>query len=790
MKMKTALWFVSATLTAIAALAYEPHVVHHRMTEVAFESARLQHDFLKRFLLEPHDLLNGRTAQRWTADGAEDEDQFTRPLSHFYDPVNAIPLSIGPCPKSPVLSAVRADLWGVSTSSNGYGIAAAKQRYRMAMQGTTAAQRRTALAQMFYGLGHVMHLIEDMAQPEHTRNDQHLYPTSLYEKYTHELFVNPASVGWPGFDDLSFLAGYTPPVLPGYASFFHTATREGIADYSNANFVTQDTNFHDTVRDCPPFDYASPTLSLATETTVTKTENVIVGSWPFYSTIVKTFDVTTIRHDVPDVYTGATDTNRILTHRSFLDYELCGSDALPPCRFNDALQVYSVNLEGRRDQASLLMRRGVGYAAGLLQHFFRGRVAVKWIRTDSPQVFEARFTNDSPEALTNATAQLYVRIQQPGVDVSVPAALIALPPIQPGQTVSLPVIIDGYTFQPGETLESMERRVLITGALGIEADAVIGLVQPASRGTIFVYHGTPPNPEFARVHLGGTGAIETVRTLGPGDDPFSVFGADRNGRTSLSPNAELVAFLPEGALNTNLVGLAETEGSSSWIISPQAQDGQLINFRSAYGWSRDSQQIVGYATKKCEPRPCGRDGLGGEYGIALVDVHTGSGTFRAFPQITKTFLETHNLLNNPRLSPDETVLYIAEPCCASSRLIRFDLLSAQIEVGPPGRTFYDYEVAFDGRLIGSSFHYDTPTLVHAIFEVIWPSTWTKLTDISHVHYGSIALSPDQSEIAYVKLTCAGYQIWTLERTTGVARPGADACGASSQYFFSWLRWPE
>jgi hypothetical protein len=339
----------------------------------------------------------------------------------------------------------------------------------------------------------------------------------------------------------------------------------------------------------------------------------------------------------------------------------------------------------------------------------------------------------------------------------------------------------------------MERRILITGELGLETDAVIGLVQPASRGTVFVYHGTPPNPEFARVHLGGVGAIETVRPLGSGDNPWSVFGANRYG-VALSPNAELIAFEPEGANGTNLVGFAETGGSTSWIISPQAPDGQLIYFLAKYAWSRDSQQIAGYAVKKCEPQPCGLFGF--EHGIAVVDIHTGGGTLRVFPQITQTFLKTHNLLNNARLSPDGTLLYIAEPCCvinpgSESRLIRFNLLSAQIELGPPGMSFNDYDVAFDGHLIGSSVHYDTPTgRVQGVYEMIWPSTWTKLADLSTSFEMSIALSPDQSEIAYVKRTCDGYQIWTVARTTGVARPGADDCGASSQYFFLWLRWLE
>ena len=44
------------------------------------------------------------------------------------------------------------------------------------------ADRDSKLATMFRTLGDVVHLVQDMAQPQHTRNDGH-FTGSLYEKY-------------------------------------------------------------------------------------------------------------------------------------------------------------------------------------------------------------------------------------------------------------------------------------------------------------------------------------------------------------------------------------------------------------------------------------------------------------------------------------------------------------------------------------------------------------------------------------------------------------------------------
>jgi hypothetical protein len=51
------------------------------------------------------------------------------------------------------------------------------------LTGRTSDDRKTDLANMFRSLGQVVHLLQDASQPEHVRNEQHLFPPSPIERY-------------------------------------------------------------------------------------------------------------------------------------------------------------------------------------------------------------------------------------------------------------------------------------------------------------------------------------------------------------------------------------------------------------------------------------------------------------------------------------------------------------------------------------------------------------------------------------------------------------------------------
>src|SRR5262249_29413094 len=61
---------------------------------------------------------------------------------------------------------------------NGAPAVGVKQAYLAALTSPNAADRQQQAQQLFLSLGHVLHHLQDMAQPQHTRNDAHCDPGS------------------------------------------------------------------------------------------------------------------------------------------------------------------------------------------------------------------------------------------------------------------------------------------------------------------------------------------------------------------------------------------------------------------------------------------------------------------------------------------------------------------------------------------------------------------------------------------------------------------------------------
>jgi hypothetical protein len=178
---------------------------------------------------------------------AEYEDGGSRPLNHFWDPPpRDIPLTVG------IQVGQRSPDWALSGQpSDGFSYANARDYMYEALTNTESqAKRKEAWGKVFRSLGQVMHHLEDMAQPQHVRNDQHyngdifvLFVTnpSAYEKYvkgTRGVTANPV-----------FVPGQPSPFSkPSKFWVIDCDSGTGIACYTNRNFLSAGTNF----RDDPP----------------------------------------------------------------------------------------------------------------------------------------------------------------------------------------------------------------------------------------------------------------------------------------------------------------------------------------------------------------------------------------------------------------------------------------------------------------------------------------------------------------------------------------------------------
>ena len=195
--------------------------------------------------------------------GAEFEDApGIRSLNHFYDPLHGIPLTV-----AGVTAGWASPDWAIKDGSvpsyslppyANYNVFSYKDAhdyfYKALTTTTTQADRDTFWGKLFQSLGQVIHHVEDMAQPQHVRNDEHvdlfipgLYNPSLYESYTSARENRPvirSIMAGPGSS-----AVYTASSPNGFRSArdFWTNTNAGgvtgLAQFTNGNYVSADTNF-------------------------------------------------------------------------------------------------------------------------------------------------------------------------------------------------------------------------------------------------------------------------------------------------------------------------------------------------------------------------------------------------------------------------------------------------------------------------------------------------------------------------------------------------------------------
>src|ERR1051325_6249931 len=177
---------------------------HSRISEAAAAASQLD-EALAKLLMATESKLNISSspgednrgpAVGWTREGSirEDGDSncATRVRNHFYNPINNSGYFRG------FLQGLPSTEWGLEDvgDENGqdHSYHDARNYFWSALTATTDADRQRNLALTFRSVGQFIHLIQDAAQPQHTRNDSHagfdckatlnaLGPKSLYESY-------------------------------------------------------------------------------------------------------------------------------------------------------------------------------------------------------------------------------------------------------------------------------------------------------------------------------------------------------------------------------------------------------------------------------------------------------------------------------------------------------------------------------------------------------------------------------------------------------------------------------
>ena len=357
-------WFLVAALPVTVG-AYELDT-HEQLSLAAFRISRLATTLQSVYGIFPTDTFRRRlplfpwrrnTPEESIAAGARNEDWLSRPLNHFYDPYHDAPLGI--------LGGATAPDWALEDAGDlvgqDYSYKDAREAFYRGLTARDPATHDRELGHTFYALGHVIHLIQDMAQPQHTRNDVHpdfIPPrASWMEAYIEGLA--------PRLNSTFALDGAAVPDVTRGRDLWVTQTGDrmtgsGMAEFSNMNFVSAGTNFTELRTGAIGADFPRPALnigdfSLSSPADACTDGAPAPGSLIFYA---NTF---------ADPVIGADLRNERMTTHSIFDQHLI-SRGRPP--------IFALNCFNLDTAADILLPRAVSYSAALLRYFFRGQLEI------------------------------------------------------------------------------------------------------------------------------------------------------------------------------------------------------------------------------------------------------------------------------------------------------------------------------------------------------------------------------------------------------------------------------
>jgi len=278
--------------------------------------------------------------------------------------------------------------------------------------------RELALGRTFQTLGHVVHHLQDMHQPDHVRNDLHcgesvcldfplnavgLRDPSTLEKYT-DIDVIRTGVLKPMLDAFPYARRV---MFSAPQEFWKNPNASGAADYTSNNFISPDTNFRGPIADPlpdpdhprpdPVFGPGSPWRIMGVPVSKLRTEvrglqlpkppaDGLLGGVPDYSRLPDA-EVQFIVRDVPDPYTGlkvpdvrisafsifTTDLEKVRTRT----VQVGPPTKEKPSNKRVAVPIYTTNHLTVESFYRPLLPRAVAFSAGLIDFFFRGRIALE-----------------------------------------------------------------------------------------------------------------------------------------------------------------------------------------------------------------------------------------------------------------------------------------------------------------------------------------------------------------------------------------------------------------------------
>jgi hypothetical protein len=347
---------------------------HQAMSgEAAVASGILDDSLLVRLKVNPEAVYPSDNNELLTLfqliqEGAYREDHpLARSVNHFFDPQTES--GIGPGVASPTWALE--DRGFVHLPQIHSYVDALDYYYEMITK-PEAIDRRKKVGLLFQTLGHIGHHIQDMAQPQHVRGDWHLSYTSGYSRY--ERHVNDEMLeGNLQFRGYAPVGGPDGGIFVNPRSFWHTevmnpAVGRGMAEFTQTNFVTDDTNFDKQGK--PGSRFPLPRFSDARVHNADA--NVLLESVGKPVPAVCQAPnphcfMSFLATNVEDLYRPSeSGENPRTSAHSIFDQDLNAHGQT----------MYSVNRFTFDTAHAILVKRAVGYTAGFYRFFFRGKLEV------------------------------------------------------------------------------------------------------------------------------------------------------------------------------------------------------------------------------------------------------------------------------------------------------------------------------------------------------------------------------------------------------------------------------
>lgn len=371
-------------------LAYHLNI-HKRITEESIQqNIVIINEKLKNFIgLESVDeLVNNKEIREWVKEGSWREDVgFDILTSHFYNPITNQGLNLG----NQVVGESAYDR--ANNLNNAWSWKKAREYFYEGLTLISKTEREKALADSFRAIGQVMHLVQDMSVPAHTREDPHSY-FEPYEKYTDDKTNTLNYI----LEPFPYWGQATSPNAPKQfwdsdlydGSIPYISGNIGLAEYTNANFASIDTIFSETLDVSHPYYFTFPRKSSAV-----------------------LYEEVNPQTNKKTKYFRIQQDSEIIEHFAVAGKLYSLFEGWP----NFQRQFISLDDKCHEDYAQKLIPRAVGYSAGLLNYFFRGTLEVTmpdsyiYSITDGsliPQQFtrlKAKVRNSTPDSIPGEEIQ-------------------------------------------------------------------------------------------------------------------------------------------------------------------------------------------------------------------------------------------------------------------------------------------------------------------------------------------------------------------------------------------------